>query len=228
MVVLTSSLSAIPCPCRTEEKNSTRGWLGCSSELCHKSNWTFLNICCGWLAPWLAEFDRREWEPVCLGLVCMCVCTQRLADLRMRILHIYFVLFFSSARERESRREWERERERKRNKLIIPRTCYRTCYIGTVLWECLLVSRSHFFFFCYTNWILNTHRTSKVESGTLDMLFLVQLRISLCTIFHLGPLRGSRQKRHNGEWRMHNITCTPQFLPACRCTTKLFLIGQGS
>ncbi len=60
MVVLTSSLSAIPCPCRMEEKNSTRGWLGCSSELCHKSNWTFLNICCGWLAPWLAEFDRRE------------------------------------------------------------------------------------------------------------------------------------------------------------------------
>ena len=151
MVVLTSSLSAIPCPCRTEEKNSTRGWLGCSSELCHKSNWTFLNICCGWLAPWLAEFDRREWEPVCLGLVCMCVCTQRLADLRMRILHIYFVLFFFfSKRKREPERMRERERERKRNKLIIPRTCYRTCYIGTVLWECLLVSRSHFFFFFVT------------------------------------------------------------------------------
>lgn len=70
MVVLTSSLSAIPCPCRTEEKNSTRGWLGCSSELRHKSDWTFLNICCGWLAPWLAEFDQREREPVCLGVVC--------------------------------------------------------------------------------------------------------------------------------------------------------------
>lgn len=117
MVVLTSSLSAIPCPCRTEEKNSTRGWLGCSSELCHKSNWTFLNICCGWLAPWLAEFDRREWEPVCLGLVCMCVCTQRLADLRMRILHIYFVLFFFfSKRKREPERM--RERERKKEKQI--------------------------------------------------------------------------------------------------------------
>lgn len=69
MVVLTSSLSAIPCPCRTAEKNSTRGWLGCSSELRHKSGWTFLNICCGWLAPWLAEFDQREREPLCLGVV---------------------------------------------------------------------------------------------------------------------------------------------------------------
>lgn len=100
MVVLTSSLSAIPCPCRTEEKSSTRGWLGCSSELCHKSNWTFLNICCGWLAQWLAEFDWREWKPVCLRVVCVCVCTQSLADLRMGILHIYFLTFFFLARER--------------------------------------------------------------------------------------------------------------------------------
>lgn len=92
MVVLTTSLSAIPCPCRTEEKSSTRGWLGCSSELCHKSNWKFLNICCGWLAPWLAEFDQREWKPVCLRVVC--VCTQSLADLRMGILHIYFLTSF--------------------------------------------------------------------------------------------------------------------------------------
>lgn len=56
-----------------KEKSSTRGWLGCSSELCHKSNWTFLNICCGWLAPWLAEFDQREWKPMCLRKVYMCV-----------------------------------------------------------------------------------------------------------------------------------------------------------
>lgn len=77
MLVLTSSPSAIPCPCRTEgreeKKNSTRGWLGCSSELCHKSDWTFLNICCGWLAPWPAEFDRRERESLVRQFVCVVV-----------------------------------------------------------------------------------------------------------------------------------------------------------
>lgn len=141
-----------------------------------------------------------------------------------------FCPFFFLQQEKERAGENERERERKKEKQInypqnmLPDMLYWHSPLGML--ACFKVT--FFFFFCYTNWILNTHRTSKVESGTLDMLFLVQLRISLCTIFHLGPLRGSRQKRHNGEWRMHNITCTPQFLPACRCTTKLFLIGQGS
>lgn len=73
-VVPTSSLRAIPRPYRTEEKSSTRGWLGCSSELCHKSNRTFLNICCGWLAQRLAEFDQREIKPLYL---CVCVFSKK-------------------------------------------------------------------------------------------------------------------------------------------------------
>lgn len=109
MVVLTSSLSAIPCPCRAEEKNSTRGWLGCSSELHHKSDWTFLNICCGWLAPWLAEFDQRERGAACLGVMCVrehsMPCWFKNGDFAYRftypIPHSCF-FFFSKETERRS------------------------------------------------------------------------------------------------------------------------------
>lgn len=126
-------LSAIPCPCRTEEKSSTRGWLGCSSELCHKSNWTFLNICCGWLAPWLAEFDRREWKPVCLRV--LCVCTQSLADSRMGILDIYFLTFFFFFS--------------KRNKLLFETNSLSTKHVPGNYWHSpmgVIISRSHFVF----------------------------------------------------------------------------------